>query len=93
MPVAPKPPSWQRECVLPDGRFARIARPITGADTIKWYVQNPVLMHMGLLSEVVEIDGQKHEIKYYMEMDIEHYAPIANMLSEYVKSTNMKGVG
>lgn len=80
------PLHWERECVLVDGRFARIARPLKHGDVLKWYGSNAMAMHTGLMSELVEIDGKKLTYEEFSDMDAALVVPISNMVTQYIAS-------
>lgn len=78
---------FNREVVLLDGRFARLTRHIKTKDVVKWIAAsggNQLLAMTGIVSDVVEIDGQHLPLADYMEMDSMLYLPIQRMVEKYV---------
>lgn len=88
-PQMPSPRDWNREVVLPNGAFAKIIRPILAADIMRWFNVNPIIMHAGLISEIVEVDGKKLDFKELSAMEAVDFMPISNMVSKYIADIGM----
>lgn len=90
LPGRPSKLDFNRECVLVDGRFARIVRPIRQGDIIKWAHTGSLLhVHTALISEIVEVDGVKLSLADYVAMDMVYFMPISQMVSRYFTDVGM----
>ena len=79
------------ECVLPDGRFARI-RTVTWGDVLQALIV-PNVMLPALAVRVCTLDEKPLTLEEWLEQDLEDVAPIIAELNKRIAAlNNNKGV-
>lgn len=83
-----------KEVVLPNGKFAALARKVMWSDIVTSYDENLAVMCSAIVIRTVTLDGQPITVEELMAMDLENVVPLLGLIREDVEKAmiNKDGV-